>query len=269
MKFWFWQTILCLQFGLFWGQNPCEPNPCGINTRCLTQPGRSGSPVISCKCLAGFRQGDPFEGCSAVSNTALNGDESTFPGADEGTDVLLVSAPAPTTTTTTTRRTTTTTRTTTRRTTTSTTTERPYVYPTRPSLIGFDEDGQQITLTAAEPDFPSFPSRSSNNFVASNSNSPSDLNLNDIPNSEAVQKIYDAECLANGDCPLAEYCDLPTETCKNACSLNVCGPKAECKGRLHRPLCYCPDGYEGNPHVKCMEKKSRVGLRFKRFALGV
>ena len=53
MKFWFWQTILCLQFGLFWGQNPCEPNPCGINTRCLTQPGRSGSPVISCKCLAG------------------------------------------------------------------------------------------------------------------------------------------------------------------------------------------------------------------------
>ena len=28
------------------------------------------------------------------------------------------------------------------------------------------------------------------------------------------------ECLANGDCPLAEYCDLPTETCKNACSLN-------------------------------------------------
>ena len=52
-------------------------------------------------------------------------------------------------------------------------------------------------------------------------------------------------------------------------NFQVCGPKAECKGRLHRPLCYCPDGYEGNPHVKCMEKKSRVGLRFKRFALGV
>ena len=92
----------------------------------------------------GFRQLDPFEGCEAVADTALTGVEEGF---DEGTDVLDLSStksttPKPTTTRrTTTRRTTTTTRrpTTTRRTTTSSP-DRPYVYPTRPSLIGFDEE---------------------------------------------------------------------------------------------------------------------------------
>ena len=44
--------ILCLQIGINFAQNPCEPNPCGKNTRCLTQPG-STRPVISCKCLPG------------------------------------------------------------------------------------------------------------------------------------------------------------------------------------------------------------------------
>ena len=44
--------ILCLQIGINLAQNPCEPNPCGKNTRCLTQPG-SARPVISCKCLPG------------------------------------------------------------------------------------------------------------------------------------------------------------------------------------------------------------------------
>ena len=33
-------------------ENPCEPNPCGKNTRCLTQQ-NSGRSVISCKCLPG------------------------------------------------------------------------------------------------------------------------------------------------------------------------------------------------------------------------
>ena len=94
----------------------------------------------------GFRQLDPFEGCEAVADTALTGVEEGF---DEGTDVLDLSSTKSTTpkpittrrTTTTTRRTTTTTRrpTTTRRTTTSSP-DRPYVYPTRPSLIGFDEE---------------------------------------------------------------------------------------------------------------------------------
>lgn len=36
------------------GDNPCIPNPCGENTRCLLQPGVSeDQAVISCQCLPG------------------------------------------------------------------------------------------------------------------------------------------------------------------------------------------------------------------------
>ena len=44
----------------------------------------------------------------------------------------------------------------------------------------------------------------------------------------------------------------------------VCGPNAECRARIHRPLCFCPNGFQGNPHVACEETPSRAGLRFKR-----
>ena len=37
----------------------------------------------------------------------------------------------------------------------------------------------------------------------------------------------------------------------NASSVTVCGEGSLCKGKLHRPLCYCPKGYEGNPHEIC------------------
>ena len=46
-------------------QNPCEPNPCGPNTRCLTQAG-SSRPVISCKCLPG----NSFRNCTNSFLTA-------------------------------------------------------------------------------------------------------------------------------------------------------------------------------------------------------
>merc|ERR1711976_1057824 len=124
-----------------------------------------------------------------------------------------------TTTTTTTRTTTTTTRTTTRRTTTTTrapttttktTTDRPLVFPTRPRVIGFDDDGKQVTLHAAEADIPGPP----NNFVGVNvvdSNSQLDLEL---------ESIFTEECLVSEDCGLAAYCDLTDNKCKSACSLN-------------------------------------------------
>ena len=172
-------------------------------------------------------------------------------------------------TTTTTRSTTTTFRTTT--TTRRSTTDRPTLFPTRPRVIGFSETGQEVTFHAAETDLP----RAINdNFVAPNSNSNSKVELD---------KIFTEECLISEDCANADYCDLTTNTCKGACTLNgeeiellfsqkfaknsclilVCGERAECRPRIHRPLCYCPPGYEGNPHVKCVETPSRAGTRFR------
>lgn len=44
--------FLCLLVSMVQGQNPCDPNPCGPNTRCLTRPG-SDRLVISCECKEG------------------------------------------------------------------------------------------------------------------------------------------------------------------------------------------------------------------------
>ena len=33
----------------------------------------------------------------------------------------------------------------------------------------------------------------------------------------------------------------------------VCGTGALCLTRIHRPLCVCPDGFDGNPYDKCEE----------------
>ena len=55
------QTFLCQE-------DPCQPNPCGDNTRC-SSTFINASPVISCECLIGFKVpdgGDPFDGCYEV-----------------------------------------------------------------------------------------------------------------------------------------------------------------------------------------------------------
>ena len=31
----------------------------------------------------------------------------------------------------------------------------------------------------------------------------------------------------------------------------VCGGAALCRSALNRPVCYCPDGFEGNPYNEC------------------
>ena len=33
--------------------------------------------------------------------------------------------------------------------------------------------------------------------------------------------------------------------------ISVCGPHAICTAAVHRPVCACEDGYEGNPYDKC------------------
>ena len=48
----------CLQVLLLLGLNPCDPNPCGKNTRCWSSPSQQYGPpchqdTISCKCLEG------------------------------------------------------------------------------------------------------------------------------------------------------------------------------------------------------------------------
>ena len=49
-------------------RDPCEPNPCGENTRCQAVFSR-GNPVISCDCLPDYKYplgGDSSDGCVEV-----------------------------------------------------------------------------------------------------------------------------------------------------------------------------------------------------------
>ena len=49
-------------------KDPCEPNPCGENTRCQAVFIR-GNPVISCDCLPDYKYplgGDSSDGCVEV-----------------------------------------------------------------------------------------------------------------------------------------------------------------------------------------------------------
>lgn len=40
--------------------------------------------------------------------------------------------------------------------------------------------------------------------------------------------------------------------CHDPCEFtNACAKTATCKAKMHRPICSCPKGHEGNPAVKC------------------
>ena len=48
--------------------------------------------------------------------------------------------------------------------------------------------------------------------------------------------------------------------------LVVCGQNAACKAALHRPVCSCEDGFEGNAYDKCTKVGFHVSfLNFPRY----
>ena len=58
------------------------------------------------------------------------------------------------------------------------------------------------------------------------------------------------ECSKDPDCFNHQVC-IDTG-CRDVCLVNnPCAPNAICKGEDHRPLCNCPPGYIGNPHISC------------------
>lgn len=57
-------------------------------------------------------------------------------------------------------------------------------------------------------------------------------------------------CQSDNDCIETEACYRGL--CHNPCEFgNVCAKTAKCKAIMHRPMCSCPNGHEGNPAIKC------------------
>lgn len=68
------------------------------------------------------------------------------------------------------------------------------------------------------------------------------------------QIIKGPECRTDSECSAITAC--LNEKCQNPCAeRNPCAGNAECKVSQHRPLCYCPIGWGGDPQIQCYKRK--------------
>lgn len=57
-------------------------------------------------------------------------------------------------------------------------------------------------------------------------------------------------CKSDNDCIESETCFMGY--CEDPCELHeACASNAICKVKMHRPICTCPMGHEGNPAFNC------------------
>lgn len=69
---------------------------------------------------------------------------------------------------------------------------------------------------------------------------------------EPMSKV---ECSLDSDCSVDTACI--NKRCQNPCAeSNPCAQNAECRISYHRPLCYCPPGWGGDPQNTCYKRKS-------------
>lgn len=59
-----------------------------------------------------------------------------------------------------------------------------------------------------------------------------------------------AECSIDSHCPDETLCI--NHHCKDPCLIGICGLDAECRVINHKPLCDCPENYDGDPYIECI-----------------
>lgn len=64
------------------------------------------------------------------------------------------------------------------------------------------------------------------------------------------------ECSINSHCPGEMLCI--NYHCKDPCAIGVCGTGAECTILNHKPLCTCPNDYDGDPYNECVPNASNA-----------
>ena len=64
------------------------------------------------------------------------------------------------------------------------------------------------------------------------------------------------ECTTDPECP--DHLACIREKCQNPCFTTTCGVNAECRVTRHRAICYCKQGFEGDPYRICEERKQPI-----------
>lgn len=57
------------------------------------------------------------------------------------------------------------------------------------------------------------------------------------------------ECIISSECPPNEICT--NQKCRNPC-IGSCGLGARCTVANRNPICHCPEGFTGDPFVRCL-----------------
>jgi hypothetical protein len=63
------------------------------------------------------------------------------------------------------------------------------------------------------------------------------------------------ECVIDSDCPSEKACIR--SKCQDPCQF-ACGENADCNIINHIPICTCPQGYDGNPFIACLNFNSGI-----------
>lgn len=66
----------------------------------------------------------------------------------------------------------------------------------------------------------------------------------------SYERCVPVGCRSNNECPMDRQCI--DGQCIDACLYdNPCSSRAECRVQNHQPVCRCPNGWIGNPYIRC------------------
>jgi hypothetical protein len=65
------------------------------------------------------------------------------------------------------------------------------------------------------------------------------------------------ECVVSSECSYDKACS--NQKCVDPCP-NTCGQNAKCRVNNHSPICYCMDGYTGDPFTRCYPQPRKTSV---------
>ena len=80
-------------------------------------------------------------------------------------------------------------------------------------------------------------------------------NLQQIFSQFFIAAVVVVGCTTNDDCRQTEACF--NRDCVDPCN---CGTNAQCFVNNHKPVCFCPEGYTGDPEVGCVKGRTWNGI---------